>query len=508
MHSQTHQPDYILFFTVIILSAAGVLTVYSASTVYSLHNGLPASYYAVRQFIFAAIGLLVMSAVSRVSPKFWFRSTPMLMLVNLLLLTLVLIPGIGRETLGGRRWIGSSSFYIQPSEIAIISIVMYLSFFFTKKVAVLGQFKRGLRPALVLIALNFILIMLEPDMGTGVSLVGTALVVLIVSGTRLRPLLIMGGILIPVLVILSLTSYRFQRIISFLHPFAHSGGSAYQVIQGWTGIAAGGWFGRGFGMSIEKTGYLPFPQTDFIFPVFVEEWGFVGAIAMLIVFGVLIWRGFQVARHASDRFSALLAVGLTGMITIPTIINLGAVTGLMPVTGIPLPFISYGGTALVVNLGAMGMLLSISRHTMGEEIESDQLADLGLADETNSDSRPVKETPVVNLWTKQRSSSVRTAEVHPLPQRRSNGVKEGWRARQEISAGKAQQAAASRTTPKKADSKTSGSKSTAKRPTHSTAETNSATSWRTRNTTTPATAKGRQTTNRGTWRSKPSRRDR
>ncbi len=141
-------------------------------------------------------------------------------------------------------------------------------------------------------------------------------------------------------------------------------------------MAAGGWFGRGFDISIQKMGDLPVPQIDFIFPVFVEEWGFVGAIALLATFAVLIWRGFHTARHAPDRFSALLSIGLTGMITFKTIINLGAVTGLLPVTGIPLPFISYGGTSLLMNLVAMGMLLSVSRATVAEEPEVDQLADV------------------------------------------------------------------------------------------------------------------------------------
>lgn len=506
LQSQPHQPDYILFFTVVILSAVGVLTVFSASTVYSLHNGLPANYFAVRQFISAAIGILIMSAISRISYKFWFRRAPLLMLLNLILLALVLIPGIGQEANGGRRWIGTSSLHLQPSEIAIITIVIYLSFFFTKKAAVLSHFKLGLRPALILIGLNFILIMLEPDMGTAVALVGTALVVLIVSGTRLRPLLILGGILVPILLVLSLTSYRFQRIISFLHPFAHSGGSAYQVIQGWTGIAAGGWFGRGFGQSIEKTGYLPFPQTDFIFPVFVEEWGFVGAIAMLIVFGVMIWRGFAIARHSADRFSALLAVGLTSMITIPTIINLGAVTGLMPVTGIPLPFISYGGTALIVNLGAMGMLLSISRSTLQEELDTDQLADV-LSDEDAPISNPVRETPVIQLWTRQSQPSRKTGRVHPLPRKSSNNSKETWRARQEMMSGRTQQSATREATRSSSNNKKIGAGTIGNKRATSSSPTPSSSGWRARNSTTPTPTKNSSSSSRGTWKSKPSRKD-
>lgn len=509
MQTQTHQPDYILFFTVVILSTAGVLTVYSASTVVALHSGLPANYYAIRQFISAALGILIMSALSRVSYKLWFRATPLLMLINILLLVLVLIPGIGREVNGGRRWIGTSTFHLQPSEVAIITLVVYLSFFFTKKVLVLGQFKRGLRPALTLIGVNFILILLEPDLGTGVALLGTSLVLLIVSGTRLRPLLIMGGILLPVLIVLSLTSYRFQRIISFLHPFANSGGSSYQVIQGWTGIAAGSWFGRGFGMSIEKTGYLPYPQTDFIFPVFVEEWGFIGAIAMLIVFGVMIWRGFTIARHAADRFSALLAVGLTSMITIPTIINLGAVTGLMPVTGIPLPFISYGGTALIVNLGAMGMLLNVSRSTLSEEPETDHLMGIGLVVDEVDVPRPRQYAPVVSLQSKQRSADKEKEKVQPSRrQQTSRKSRDGWRARQEVSSARAQTAAVKASSRRRVNQNSAASESSHRK--NKATETGSSQSWRARNSKASATRKDPDSSGRGSGStpSKPYRRDR
>lgn len=451
----------------------------------------------------------MLATFSRIPHRFWYRSSAILMVINLVLLTLVLVPGIGREVNGGRRWIGSTSLHLQPSELAIISTVMYVSFFFTKKVTLLDQFKKGLRPVLILIGLNFVLIMLEPDMGTGATLVAISLVVLIVSGVRLKPLLIVAGILVPIMAILSLTSYRFQRIISFLHPFAHSGGSAYQVIQGWTGIAAGGWFGRGFDMSIEKTGYLPFPETDFIFPVFVEEWGFLGAVALIIVFAVLVWRGFSIARHAADRFSALLAIGLTSIITIPTLINLGAVTGLMPVTGIPLPFISYGGTALIVNLGAIGILLGISRHTLQEEPELDQLASVVAVDEALL-QRKTKETPIINTRVSTRSTYSQPAEVHPIRSKgtsrskktsetkETSGTKEGWRARQETAAGKSR-TASPQSTEKKLRRKTTRTSKAA------------ASGWRARSSQSSqpsAAGKRNEPSRRTSTRSHPFRKDR
>ncbi|MCF8565361.1 putative lipid II flippase FtsW [Alicyclobacillus tolerans] len=398
MTEQRHQPDYILFFTVVVLSAVGVITVYSASTVLALHSGLPASYYADRQFLAAMAGILVMSILSRIPHHFWYRKSVLFLLLNMLMLLLVLIPGIGHKALGGRRWFGTGSYHIQPSELAIVTTAVYLSFFFTKKALVISHFKR-VQPALVIVALNFALILVEPDMGTAMTLLGTSLVVLFISGAKIKPLVLTMLGMVPVLAILALSSsYRAQRITSFLHPFAHSGGSSYQLLQGLTGVAAGGWFGRGFDMSLEKTGFLPAPQTDFVFPVFVEEWGLIGAITLLVLFGVLIWRGFAIARHAPDRFSALLSIGLTSMITIMALINLGAVTGLMPVTGIPLPFISYGGTSLVVNLGAVGMLLSISRTTLEDEPESDQFADVVPVEEVRKHRESVLARSQAKPW--------------------------------------------------------------------------------------------------------------
>jgi len=315
--------------------------------------------------------------VSTIPRRVWFRLTVPGLVSNFFLLLLVLVPGIGRSAYGGRRWIGTGSFHLQPSEIAIITTAMYLAYFFTRKAHVLERFKVGLRPALIVVILAFGLIFAEPDMGTSLTLLGTSLAIIFASGARMKHLLVLLGAAVPAMLILALSaSYRSSRIQAFVHPFTNAQGSAYQLIQGWTGIAAGGWFGRGFGMSIEKTGYLPFPYTDFIFAVFTEECGFIGAIVLIGLFAIMVWRGLWIARHAATRFEYLLAVGLTCMIAVATFINLGAVTGVLPVTGIPLPFISYGGTSIIVYLGAVGMLLGISRSTLDVEPEADMFADI------------------------------------------------------------------------------------------------------------------------------------
>lgn len=443
MQVQRHQMDFVLFFTVVLLTAAGIITVYSASTLVAIQQyNVPGDFFAKKQLISGVIGLVVMFGISWLPHRMWYKWTLAVMALSLSLLVLVLVPHIGTAQNGGQRWIGSGSLHLQPSELAIIAIVVYLAFFFTKKVTLIHSVKQGLVPALIVVAINFILIFGEPDMGTAMTLLGTSLVVIFASGARVKPLAILMAILIPLLVFLaSVASYRSNRLAAWLHPFKHAHDISYQLVQGMTGIAAGGWFGSGFDHSIEKAGYLPYPQTDFIFPVFVEEWGLVGALALLIALGIVVWRGFRIARRSPDRFGSLLCVGLTSQIVISSFINLGAVTGLIPVTGIPLPFISYGGTDLIVNMASMGILLGISRVALSEEPEEDQLADIVSAEDVaelrkirTASTRPaiigIELKPV-----KKRERPVRTghAEVHRLqPRKHQTPPKTTWRSRKQV----------------------------------------------------------------------------
>ncbi|QQE80368.1 putative lipid II flippase FtsW [Alicyclobacillus sp. SO9] len=445
MDIQRHQPDYVLYFTVLILCATGIISVYSASSVWAINHQVATDYLAVKQLIAAALGTLLMTVIMLWVPyQSMYKNAVRFLLTDLFLLFVVLIPHVGHTQNGSRRWIGTGSIHIQPSEIAIVVTIIYLSYFYTRKISYLNDFKRGVRPALFIIAMQFVLIIIEPDMGTALTLLGTALTVVFASGARLRKLIIPGVIFVPaVFLAATMVHYRSQRITAWLHPFANAKTSGYQLIQGWTGIAAGGWFGKGFGMSIEKTGYLPIPQADFIFPVFTEEWGFVGALALLITFAVLVWRGFRVARHTPDRFSALLAVGITSMIVIKTLINLGAVTGLLPVTGIPLPFISYGGTSLVMDMMAMGILLNISRHALTYETDTEDLADVIPVDEARALKAESGNIDVEEE--KPPREPGKTAQIHPFrpsrekkekaPYKGSTAtVRNNWRARQESSA--------------------------------------------------------------------------
>ncbi|QSO49149.1 FtsW/RodA/SpoVE family cell cycle protein [Alicyclobacillus mengziensis] len=447
MQIQRHQIDYVLFSTVILLTAAGVITVFSASTIIALQSHVPADSYAKKQLLSAGIGLFAMVGLSWIPHRVWYRYAVPAMGIGLFLLLIVLIPHVGWSQYGGRRWIGHGSLHLQPSELSIIATVMYLSFFFTKKITLIDNFRRGVIPGLVVAGLNVLLIFLEPDMGTAITLLATTLVIIFASGARVRPIVITMAVLGPILIGAAVkASYRSARIAAWLHPFQNTSGQSYQLIQGMTAISAGGWFGRGFDMSIEKMGYLPFPQTDFIFPVFVEEWGLVGAVALLFTFGVLIWRGFRIARRSPDRFGSLLAVGITSQIIISTIINLGAVTGLLPVTGIPLPFMSYGGTDLIVSMASVGMLISISRVTLAEEPEVDLLADVVSVEdmaELRERRVPVSKPPLVGLEPRRQSDLLRRraeehrkaesrhrAEVHRLQPKKTKSQSFGsWRQR-------------------------------------------------------------------------------
>ncbi|MBF8377038.1 putative lipid II flippase FtsW [Alicyclobacillus mali] len=390
VRTERHQPDYVLFIAVLMLTGIGVVTVYSASMVYDIHQGLSPDHFAIRQLVAAILGLAAMGSCTFIPYHVWYQHAPRLMLAALGLLLVVMIPGIGHRSLGATRWIGTTSVHIQPSEIALTALVVYLSYLLTRKLPILRDLRRTFRPAMIMVALTIGLVFIEPDMGTALCIFLTAMVLLFAAGVPGKPLgITFGASVLFGLLGARMAEYRSSRLVAFFHPFQHPKSSGYQLIQGLTAIANGGLTGRGFASSVSATGYLPEAYTDFIFAVFTEEWGWLGDLGLLAIFAVVIWRGFHIARYARDRFGSLLAIGLTASVIVQTLINLGAVTWLLPVTGIPLPFISYGGTDLVMNLAAMGILLSVSRETELELPEEDTLADIISVDEIRATRREV-----------------------------------------------------------------------------------------------------------------------
>ncbi|WP_146192749.1 putative lipid II flippase FtsW [Sulfoacidibacillus thermotolerans] len=365
-----HRPDFLLLFSILCLVTFGVVMVYSASMVWAIQvtNASP-GYYFKRQLIYALIGIVVMFVFMNIPYTVIHRHAKWITLGILMSLFIVLIPGIGHKAAGVRRWIGPPFLHFQPSEIALVGVLIYLAYIFDKKGEKINSFTRDVMPPLTILGIQFLLILLEPDMGTGMLLLLSGLIVMFVAGIRKVHIFTIGGILLPIIVAFAwLESYRNIRIKIFLNPWnpAYTNKGGYQLQQSLIAIYHGGLFGQGIGRGIEPFLYLPIPHEDFIFAIIVEELGFVGAAFVLGLFAIVIWRGIMISQHLANRFASLLAAGLSSMIGLGVLINVGVVTGLMPITGIPLPFISYGGTALIMKLCAAGILLSLSRYTIPE----------------------------------------------------------------------------------------------------------------------------------------------
>lgn len=357
-------PDLIMLGATLALLAIGVVMVYSASAVLSYHDFGDWYYYLKRQLLFAVLGLIAMTAIMNVDYQVWKKFAKAALLIGLVLLGLVLIPGVGVIRGGARSWIGISSFGIQPSEFMKICMILFLSKMLSEKQGEITQFTKGLLPPLGVMGLAFGMIMLQPDLGTGVVLVGASLLIIFAAGARIAHLagLAMIGVAGFVGLIIA-APYRLQRITAFLDPWSDPLGAGYQAIQSLYAIGPGGLVGLGLGASRQKYSYLPEPQTDFIFSIISEELGFIGGGLVLILFTLLVWRGMRTAITAPDTFGSLLAAGITGMIAIQVIINIGVVIGMFPVTGITLPLISYGGSSLSLMLVSIGILLNISRSS-------------------------------------------------------------------------------------------------------------------------------------------------
>lgn len=338
--------------------------VYSASAVWADYRFGDSFYFAKRQMLFAGVGVLAMFFIMNIDYWSWRTWSKVILVVCFILLIAVLIPGIGTVRNGSRSWIGVGAFSIQPSEFMKFAMIIFLSRFLSVHQRRITSFKEGLLPCLILVFTAFGLIMLQPDLGTGAVMVGTCLLMIFVAGARIAHFVTLGIIgIIGFIGLIAAAPYRIKRITAFLDPWEDPLGSGFQIIQSLFAIGPGGLFGLGLGQSRQKFFYLPEPQTDFIFAIIAEELGFIGASFVLILFALLFWRGIRIALNAPDLYGTFLATGIISMIAIQVMINIGVVIGLIPVTGITLPFFSYGGSSLTLMLVAMGVLLNISRYT-------------------------------------------------------------------------------------------------------------------------------------------------
>lgn len=338
--------------------------IYSSSYVWAEYKFNDPFKYLKSQGIFLILGYIIMYIVSKYPYQNYKKLSNIIFSICLAMLALVLIPGIGTVRNGSRSWFGLGGFGIQPSEFTKLSLIIFTSKYLSNNERNLKDIKKGVFPILGVLFLVFGLIMLEPDFGTGVVIIMTIIVLLFVSGVKMNFFIKIGVLgLIGVIVLIIIAPYRMQRIISFLNPWSDPLGSGFQIIQSLYAIGPGGLLGLGLGNSIQKHFYLPEPQTDFIFSIISEEFGFMGVLIVSTLFILIISSGFKIAMSCENRFGKYLAFGITFGLSFQTLLNLMVVTGLIPVTGVTLPFLSYGGSSLLISLISIGVLLNISRQT-------------------------------------------------------------------------------------------------------------------------------------------------
>lgn len=356
--TRPRRADIVLLVAVLALTAFGLFMLYDASSYVAFRDFGDKYRYIKDQLGWAVLGIAGMFILSLFDYKKYYNLALPILLGSIFLLFLVFVPGIGVNLLGARRWINLGVTLLQPSEFVKLSLTIYLAAWFSVKEK--GRFIAFL----LLIGLIILLVMLQPDMGTAIIILGEAIVIYFLSGgsiwhlLSLAPVVLAGG-----LGLILLEPYRAKRLMTFLNPNQGLQTSSYHLRQILIALGSGGIFGVGIGNSLQKYAYLPESTTDSIFAIIAEELGLLGGLVLIAVLLFIIYRGFYIAVHAKDNFGKVLAGGITSFIAIQTIVNLGAQTALLPLTGVPLPFISYGGSALIINLAAVGILLNISRQS-------------------------------------------------------------------------------------------------------------------------------------------------
>ncbi|MBO8142090.1 MAG: putative lipid II flippase FtsW [Firmicutes bacterium] len=361
LRSGSGRPDVLIFAAVVLLLAIGLVMVMSAGSVTGMIEYGDPYHHVKRQLVWSVLGLLAMAVLVRIDYRMWRLSTGPLLAAAFLGLVLVLFAG--DEIAGARRWIGFGLFNVQPSEIAKVALINYLAAYLSARRERLESFLAGFLPPMLVVGAAFVLILLEPDFGTGVALVATSMVVLFAGGARVEHLGVAALLAVPAFgLLIYIEPYRLRRLLAFLDPWADRMDAGWNVVQSLLALGSGGLFGLGLGDGRQKYLYLPAQHTDFIFAILGEELGFIGTSTVIALFVVLAWRGYRTALKAPDVYGCMLAVGITTMIVLQALLNIGVVTGSLPATGITLPFISFGGSSLVVTLAAVGVLLNISRY--------------------------------------------------------------------------------------------------------------------------------------------------
>lgn len=355
--------DKILLISTIILISFGVLMVYSSSSIWAEYKYNDAFKFVKSQFIFFLVGLILIYITSKMNPEFLEEYSNKLLFGCFILLALVLIPGIGKVRNGSRSWFGIGPLGIQPSEFSKLGLIIYTSKYLSHNNKNIKNIKKGLLPLFLVICIFFLLIMLEPDFGTAMVIILTLVVLIFVSGPDISFFLKIGLIgLVGIVILIAIAPYRLKRITAYLNPWSDPLGSGFQIIQSLYAIAPSSLLGSGFGNSIQKNFYLPEPQTDFIFSIIVEEFGIIGVILVLGLFSIIFYRSIKISLRQNDLFKKYLSFGLSFGLILQVMLNILVVTGTIPTTGITLPFLSYGGSSLLISMISIGIILSISKY--------------------------------------------------------------------------------------------------------------------------------------------------
>ncbi|MDO8436442.1 MAG: putative lipid II flippase FtsW [bacterium] len=351
-----------IFTIVAILISLGIVMIYSASAIYAYEKMGDSLYFLKRHLIYLAVGVGMMLFAMSIDLNILKRFSKPLILASIILLVMVLIPHIGRETAGARRWFHLGPLNFQPSELAKIAMMLYIADMVSRKESAMKSFWYGYIPPILVLGAVVGLILLEPDLGTAITISFITIIMLYVSGVRVKHIALSFLASLPALYILLFSvPYRKKRMLAFLNPWADKQGIGFQIIQSFVALGSGGLFGVGLGQSRQKLFYLPASHTDFIFSIIGEELGLIGTVTVTALFILFVWQGMRIVFKALGTFERLLALGVVSLVALEAMINIGVTAGALPTKGLPLPFISYGGSGLIFHLLAVGLLLNVAK---------------------------------------------------------------------------------------------------------------------------------------------------
>ncbi|MGL6105811.1 stage V sporulation protein E [Romboutsia sp.] len=354
--------DGVVFYTTMILVFIGIIMVFSASFVQSSFKHHDAYYFLKKNVVFAILGFISMMVIANIDYRFWKKNASAIGVIALILLLLVLTP-LGIEANGAKRWLGVGSLTLQPAELAKFATIIITAKLIEKRYDNIKSLTKGVLPLLVIPAIFFALVICQPNMSTAGTIIIVAFVMIFIAGMDMKIVIALIGSGVALFAALVLVApYRLRRVTSFLDPFKDPLGNGYQVIQGLYALGSGGLFGLGLGKSQQKWFYIPEPQNDFIFAIIGEELGLIGCIVVIMLFVLLVYRCVRIALKCQNMFACMVVLGIGVQIGIQAAFNIAVATSSMPVTGVALPFVSYGGTSLVIFMSAIGIVLNISKH--------------------------------------------------------------------------------------------------------------------------------------------------